>query len=79
MAPCRSRIACLGIGDGFLIALFLAHGDKLDAVIQRLVEAADGVDHLLETLALLHELLRLFGIVPEVGDLRRENSDSRGV
>ena len=59
--------AGFSILDRVGVALFLAHRDQLDAVAQRLVKALDGINHLLQPLALLHQLLGFTGVVPKIG------------
>ena len=55
--------------DDAVVALSLAHLDQLYIVAESLGKAVDGVDVVLERLALAHQFLGFLGIVPEVAAL----------
>ena len=57
----------LGFGDDALIVLGLAELDHPDIVLELALDLADAVQRILQRGALLHQLLGLLGIVPEIG------------
>jgi hypothetical protein len=57
----------LGFGDDAVIALGLAELDHADVVLELLLDLADARERILKRGPLLHQLLGLLGIVPEVG------------
>jgi hypothetical protein len=59
----------LGLLDNALVTLGLAQLDELDGVGVVLVDALVAVDQVFQTTALTRDLLRRFGIVPEIGRL----------
>ena len=56
-----------GFRDDARIVLGLAELDHVDIVLQLALDLADAVKRILQRGALLHQLLRLLGIVPEIG------------
>ncbi|MGY3659117.1 hypothetical protein ACVJ19_005780 [Bradyrhizobium sp. USDA 376] len=56
-----------GFGNDAVIALGLAELDHADIVFELLLDLADARERILKRGALLHQLLGLLGIVPEVG------------
>jgi hypothetical protein len=66
----------LGLGDDAGVALLLAHLDQFDIVFERLPEARDAIDAVVERLALAHQLLGFLRVVPETGGPRRGCSGS---
>jgi hypothetical protein len=59
----------LGLGHDAFIALGLAEFDHADIVLELTLDLADAVKRILQRGPLLHQFLRLLGIVPEVGVL----------
>ena len=57
----------LGLGDDAGIVLGLAEFDHADIVLELALDLADAVERILQRGPLLHQLLRLLGIVPEIG------------
>ncbi len=56
-----------GFADDRFIALGLAELDHADIVGELALDLADATQRILQRGALLHQLLRLLGIVPEIG------------
>ena len=56
-----------GFGDDALILLGLAEFDHADVIVELALDPADGVELVLERVALLHHALGACGVVPEVG------------
>ena len=57
----------LGLGDDALVVLGFAEFDHADIVLEFALDLADAVERILQRGPLLHQLLRLLGIVPEIG------------
>ena len=57
----------LGLGDHGLVVLGLAEFDHADIVLELALDLADAAERILQRGPLLHQLLRLLGIVPEIG------------
>ena len=57
----------LGLGDDALILLGLAELDHADLVVEFALHPADGVELIVERVALLHHALGAGGVVPKVG------------
>ena len=57
----------LGFGDNAAIVLGFAEFDHADIVLEFALDLADAVERILQRGPLLHQLLRLLGIVPEIG------------
>ena len=57
----------LGLGHDAFIVLGLAELDHLDIVVELALDLADALERILQRGALLHQLLGLLGIVPEIG------------
>ena len=57
----------LGLGDDAGVVLLLAERDHVDVVLQVALDLADAGQRILQRGALLHQLLGLLGIVPEIG------------
>ena len=57
----------LGLGDDALILLGVAELDHGDLVVEVALHPADGVELVVERVALLHHALGAGGVVPEVG------------
>ena len=57
----------LGLENDALIVLGLAEFDHLDIVAELALDLADALQRILQRGALLHQLLGLLGIVPEIG------------
>jgi hypothetical protein len=57
----------LGLLDDALVALGLAQLDELDGVGVFLLDALVAVDQVFQAAALTGDLLRRFGVVPEIG------------
>jgi hypothetical protein len=55
----------VGFLDDALVALLLAEFDQVDIVFQRLAEASERLDAVIEPLALAHHLLGFLRVVPE--------------
>ena len=68
-SPCSERIAASASATIAGVALFLAELDQPDIVVERLRQAFDRRDAVLEPLAFAHQLLRFRRVVPEVGVL----------
>ena len=58
--------ASLGFGDDAAVALGLAQFDQLDRVPVVLLDALVAADQMVEPVALADQLLRRFGVVPEL-------------
>ena len=56
-----------GVGDDARIVLGLAELDHADIVLELALDLADAAERILQRGALLHQLLGLLGIVPEIG------------
>ena len=59
----------LGLGHHACIVLGLAELDHADIVLKLALDLADAAERVLQRGPLLHQLLRLLGIVPEIGVL----------
>ena len=59
----------LGLGDDAGIVLGFAELDHADIVLEVALDLADAVERVLQRGPLLHQLLRLLGIVPEIRGL----------
>jgi hypothetical protein len=57
----------LGLGDDALILLGVAELDHRDLIVEVALDPADGVELIVERVALLHHALGAGGIVPQVG------------
>lgn len=57
----------LGLGDDTGVVLLLAERDHVDVVRKVALDLADAGKQILQRGALLHQLLGLLGIVPEIG------------
>jgi hypothetical protein len=57
----------LGFGNNPLVVLGLAELDHADIVLELTLDLADAVERILQRGTLLHQLLGLLGIVPEIG------------
>ena len=57
----------LGLGHHACIVLGFAEFDHADIVLELALDLADASERILQRGALLHQLLRLLGIVPEIG------------
>ena len=57
----------LGLGHDALVVLGLAEFDHADIVVEFALDLADAGQRILQRGALLHQLLGLLGIVPEIG------------
>jgi hypothetical protein len=57
----------LGFGDDAGIVLGFAEFDHPDIVLEFALDLADAVERILQRGPLLHHLLRLLGVVPEIG------------
>ena len=68
----------LGLGDDALILLGLAELDHGDLVVEIALDPADGVELIVERVALLHHALGAGGVVPETSGLRPARSARRG-
>ena len=53
--------------DNIGVAFGFAHLDQFDIVVERGFEAKIGIDRIFKTRALAHQVLRLGGVVPEIG------------
>ena len=60
----------LGLGNDALIVLGFAELDHADIILELALDLADAVERILQRGALLHQLLRLLRIVPEIGIFR---------
>ena len=72
----------LGLGDHALIVLGFAELDHADIVLELALDLADAGKRILQRGALLHQLLGLLGIVPEIGifgELVQLGEASRGL
>ena len=71
LAPRDLLLELLQRGFGFLhhavVVLGLAERDHLDVVVEFALDLADAGQRILQRGALLHQLLSLLGIVPEIG------------
>ena len=59
----------LTLGDGGVVALHLAEFDQGQCIVELALELADALDLGFQRGAFAHQLLRGFGIVPEIGSL----------
>ena len=57
----------LGFGHHAFIALGFAEFDHADIVLEFALDLADPIERILQRGSLLHQLLRLLGIAPEIG------------
>ncbi len=57
----------LGLGDDALVVLGFAEFDHADIFFQFALDLADAIERILQRGPLLHQLLRLLGVVPEIG------------
>jgi hypothetical protein len=62
--------AHLGLGDNRIVALGLAELDQLDRVFDLALDAAIALNRPFEAGALAQDLLRLGGVIPELGIFR---------